>query len=91
MYLLGNITAYLSDDIVAQYFGIVKVAVTFFLLFYLALFQSPRFLFSGGGLLLCFLFTLAVNVLLCLSDLSILLRLQAFQQAHEFCQVIDLS
>lgn len=30
MYLLGNITAYLSDDIVAQYFGIVKACCDIF-------------------------------------------------------------
>lgn len=90
MYLLGNITAYLSDDIVAQYFGIVKACCDIFLLFYLVLFQSPRLFLSGGGLLY-FLFTLIVDILLCLSDLSVFLRIKAFQQAHKFRQFIDLS
>ena len=68
-----------------------RVCHKFILLFYLVLFKPPRFFLSGGGLLLCFLFTLTVNILLCLLDLSIFLRFKAFQQAHELCQVIDLS
>ena len=55
--------------------SVFGVGSTFFLLFYLALFQSPRSFLFGGGLLLYFLFTLTVNILLSLSDLSIFLRL----------------